>query len=56
MPRNAIFFLDKRNVIIAYIEICFECEAIRTSDTKLNLGEYCSEKYDLIKTVLKKAI
>ena len=53
MPRNAIFFLDKWNVIIAYIEICFECEAIRTSDTKLNLGEYCSEKYELIKTIFK---
>ncbi|WP_264559330.1 hypothetical protein [Flavobacterium sp. N2270] len=53
MPRNAIFFLDKNNIIISYIEICFECEAIRTSETKLNLGEYCSEKYDLIKSIFQ---
>jgi hypothetical protein len=53
MPRNAVFFLDKNNIIIAYIEICFECEALRSSDTKLNLGEYCSEKYDLIKSIFQ---
>jgi hypothetical protein len=53
MPRNAIFFLDKNNIIIAYIEICFECEAIRTSDKELYLGEYCSDKYNLIKSIFK---
>ena len=45
--------IGKNNIIISYIEICFECEAIRTSETKLNLGEYCSEKYDLIKSIFQ---
>ncbi|MGK4568195.1 hypothetical protein [Flavobacterium sp. 3HN19-14] len=55
MPRNAIFFINGNNKIIAYIEICFGCNHIRSSDKNLDLGEYCAEKYDLIKSIFKEA-
>lgn len=55
-PRNAIFFLDPNNIIIAYIEICFECDGYRTSNLKkLNLGDMCTEKFEMIKNVFRES-
>jgi len=53
MPRNAIFFIDNNNNIIAYIEICFGCDAYRASAKEINIGEYCNEKYEMIKSIFK---
>ena len=50
-PRNAILFLNKENEIIAFIEICFGCDHLRTSDVKIDFGEYCKQKFDLIKKI-----
>ncbi|MBE8725713.1 hypothetical protein C4F50_12225 [Flavobacterium sp. KB82] len=54
-PRNAIFFLDAENHIIAYIELCFGCNKYRSSDKRLSLGDYCTEKYDMIKAIFEKS-
>ena len=54
MPRNVIFFLDHSNKIIAYLELCFQCNGYRVSSKKIDLG-HCSEKLDLIKTIFKES-
>lgn len=50
MPRNVIFFLDKSNKIIAYLELCFACNNYRVSNNEIDLG-HCRKKMDLIKTI-----
>lgn len=54
-PRNAIFFLDAENHIMAYIEICFGCNKYRTSDKRFSLGDFCNEKYDMLKAIFEKS-
>ncbi|MFD1604045.1 hypothetical protein ACFSJW_08940 [Flavobacterium artemisiae] len=54
-PRNAIFFLDAENHIMAYIEICFGCNKYRTSDKQFSLGDFCNEKYDMLKAIFEKS-
>lgn len=53
MPRNAITCLNNKGQIIAYMEICFGCENSRSKPKEFNTGEYCSNKYDLIKAIFK---
>ncbi|RBA29847.1 hypothetical protein DPN68_01065 [Flavobacterium tibetense] len=53
MPRNAILFYNNENKIIGFIEICFECSNYRTNDNKINLGEECIQKFDLLKEFFK---
>jgi hypothetical protein len=48
-PRNAIVFLDEKGLIAEYIEICFECYNRKESSEKMKTGQFCNEKYDLIK-------
>jgi hypothetical protein len=48
-PRNAIVFLDEKGLIAEYIEICFECHRREESSEKMKTGEFCTEKYDLIR-------
>ena len=55
MPRNVIFFMDENNIIIAWLELCFGCDNYRTSDKKLTIGEYCDQKYDMLKSIFKEA-
>jgi len=52
-PRNAILFLNRNNIIISYIEICFGCNHFRSSSTALSLGKDCTEKYEMIKAIFK---
>lgn len=54
-PRNAIIFINKDNKVIAFIEICFACQHIRSSDQKIGFGEYCEQKYDLVKEIFKES-
>ena len=54
-PKNAIIFIDKDNSVIAFIEVCFACNRIRTSNEKVNFGEYCEQKYDLVKQVFNES-
>ncbi|WP_289665184.1 hypothetical protein [Flavobacterium panacagri] len=55
MPRNAILFLDSNNKIIAYLEICFGCDHYKSSDKRLNIGEYCTTKYDMLKSIFEES-
>jgi len=48
-PRNAIVFLDENGLIAEYIEICFECHRRKESSEKIKMGEFCDDKYDLIR-------
>lgn len=48
-PRNAIVFLDENGLVAEYIEICFECYNRKESSEKMKTGQFCNEKYDLIK-------
>ncbi|TPD66871.1 hypothetical protein [Flavobacterium microcysteis] len=49
MPRNAILFYDNTNHLIAFIELCFECRNYRTNDSKITLGDDCTQKLSMIK-------
>ena len=52
-PRNAIIFLDNNNKVLGFIEICFGCNHLRTSDKRIDIGDYCEQKYDLIKNIFR---
>lgn len=54
LPRNAILFLDENDKTLAYIELCFECKGNRLSSDKVEAGEFCTQKYDLIKNFFAK--
>lgn len=54
-PRNAILFLDDNGALIVFIEICFECQRYRTNSQKVVLGDFCSQKYDLLKEFFQQA-
>jgi len=48
MPNNAILFLDKDDNLLEYIEICFDCNAFRSSNKEIDLGDECMQKMDLL--------
>lgn len=49
-PHNAILFVDKNGHTFAFFEICFECMGYRLSSKKVNVGEFCTEKYEMMKS------
>lgn len=49
-PRNAILFLDKNGNAFEFIEICFQCYGRVLSSKKVKDGEYCEQKFDLLKS------
>ncbi len=48
-PRNAILFIDSSGKVFEYIEICFECKQTVNSSEKIDFGELCNEKFNLVK-------
>jgi hypothetical protein len=48
-PRNAIVFVDNHNRGFAFIELCFECENYQTSSKGIKTGDFCVQKYTLLK-------
>jgi len=52
-PQNAILFIDKEGKLFSFIELCFGCSRFRTNIDKINLGDECSQKYDMIKEFFK---
>ncbi|MCF6405030.1 hypothetical protein L3C95_19165 [Chitinophaga filiformis] len=52
-PRNAILFRDTNGKVIAFIELCFECQNSRESSNKISLGELCEQKFDLLKALFR---
>jgi hypothetical protein len=51
-PRNAIVFINSRGKIFAYIEICFQCQRIRTVPENMKMGQFCDGKLALLKKYL----
>ncbi|MES2062149.1 MAG: hypothetical protein V4456_09535 [Bacteroidota bacterium] len=49
-PRNGILFIDMAGRAFEYIEICFACHRTETSSKKVLEGEYCSTKFNLLRT------
>ncbi len=54
-PRNAIVFEDDKGRGFAYIELCFACDQYRVSSKKVNAGDFCAEKFDLLKAFFAQA-
>ncbi|GAA3972741.1 hypothetical protein [Mucilaginibacter dorajii] len=48
-PHNAFIFLNKEGKVIDFLEICFECKQYRSMHNKLTVGEYCTQKFDMLK-------
>ncbi len=55
IPRNAILFIDEKEQIFAYLEICFECYKYESSEEQINLGVSCNNKLDLVKKLFESA-
>lgn len=53
-PRNAIVFFDTRGKLAAFIELCFECQKYRVSSQKIRTGDFCVEKYELLREFFSK--
>jgi hypothetical protein len=53
-PRNAIIFRDSNGKVVAFIEICFECQGTRIIDKRISLGEMCTYKLNMIKDLFRK--
>ena len=41
LPHNAILFFDKKDKVIDYIEICFDCHQFKYSNKKIERFEQC---------------
>lgn len=52
-PRNAILFVDSYGKTFAYIEVCFECSGYRASSEKVNSGDFCNQKYELLRKLFE---
>jgi len=48
-PRNAVLFIDSAGKTFAFIELCFQCGGHRESSAEVKTGDFCSDKYDLLK-------
>ena len=49
-PRNAILFLDLHGKVFAFIELCFECHGHRLNPQKVKAGDFCNQKYELLRS------
>ncbi|HJW15781.1 MAG TPA: hypothetical protein VJ499_01595, partial [Flavisolibacter sp.] len=54
-PRNAIVFVDESGKGFEYIELCFECMKNMLSSKKVNAGDFCEQKYELLENYFKEA-
>lgn len=53
-PRNAILFFDGEGTVIGYVELCFECFGYKKYPSSLNVGEFCDDKFEVLKDIFKK--
>ena len=54
-PRNAIVFYDADEKPFAYLEICFGCEQFMAFPKRFQTGEFCSQKFELLKAFFRQA-
>lgn len=48
-PHNAIVFLNAKDKMFEFIEICFLCDGNRTSSKRVSTGKFCGGKYELLR-------
>jgi hypothetical protein len=48
-PRNAILFFDESGQVFEFMEICFRCHSVRLSSENIKTGQFCTQKYELLK-------
>ncbi|AFD06812.1 hypothetical protein [Solitalea canadensis] len=53
-PHNAILFMNDKKQVFEYIELCFDCSRHELSSKKINTGDFCTQKYDLLKQLFQK--
>ena len=53
-PRNAIIFYNDRGFAFEWIEICFECSQYKKTSAKVQAGDFCIGKYELLKAFFQK--
>lgn len=53
-PKNAILFCDNNGAVIGYVEICFECFGYKVYPSSLRVGEFCDEKFEMVKNIFKR--
>jgi len=51
-PRNALIFYDKNGKVFDYLEICFECNKMRSKSGKIFFHSACTQNLDFIKEFL----
>lgn len=52
-PYNAILFIDEKGSVFEWLEIYFECGYFNVSSEKMELGEFCREKYAMLEKIFK---
>ncbi|WP_295715761.1 hypothetical protein [Mucilaginibacter sp.] len=52
-PRNAFIFFDRQGKVYDYLEICFGCKHYSSKSGKLDIGEFCTQKYDILRKYFK---
>ncbi len=50
-PRNAILFVNKKDEVIGYVELCFECNGYKIMPHDLRVGRFCDEKFEVVKKI-----
>ncbi|HEY9004931.1 MAG TPA: hypothetical protein VIM75_02300 [Ohtaekwangia sp.] len=53
-PENAILLYDRKDRVIGYIELCFECFGYKNQPTSLTVGDFCDEKFEILKDLFKR--
>jgi hypothetical protein len=53
MPQDAILFIDRKGNTVQYIEFCFDCEHYNYSSSKIKLGEFCTQKFGILKAFFR---
>lgn len=53
-PHHALVFFDGKNKMIAYVEVCFKCHNVEASNKDIKLGNFCSDKVNMLKDLFKK--
>ena len=51
-PRNALIFYDKNGKVFDYLEICFECDQIRSKSNRIYFNSACTQGLDYVKKFL----
>jgi hypothetical protein len=47
---HALLFLSNEDVIMEYVLFGFECEKVSKSIDKIDVGDFCSEKFNILKS------